>query len=84
MNLYTLYALADGIGRVRAWLWNPDDPAHSVAHPMPTDEGTELMIDLESELLRVEALLNAVADGERPERGLANEVRGILVPAVRL
>ncbi len=82
MAPYELYTLADGVGQIRTWLWNPENPAQSVAHNMPTDEGTELMIDLETTLLRVETLLNAVADGERPAFGLAAEVRGILIPAV--
>jgi hypothetical protein len=83
MNPYTLYTLADGVGRIRSWLWNPADPEHSVAHNMATDAGTELMIDLETTLLRVETLLNAVADGERSEHGLMNEVRGLLTLAVQ-
>lgn len=83
MNPYDLYALADGIGQLRTWLWNPENPEHSVAHKMATDEGTERMIDLESDLLRVEHLLNTVADGDRPAFGLMNEARGLLLPAVR-
>jgi hypothetical protein len=82
MTPYELYALAGGIGIIRTWLWNPENPAQSVAHNMVTDAGTELMIDLESTLLRVEHLLNAVADGERPAFGLAAEVKGILTPVI--
>ena len=83
MNPHQLLLATDAINAVRQWLYNPNDPNNSVAHRMPTDEGTERMLRLELDLLRIEEMVGAVADGERPEFGLLNEVRGLLVLAVR-
>ena len=83
LTSYDLLKLAGGINRLRQWIYNPINPANSRAHLMPTDEGTERMIALDCDLLRVETLLEEVADGEVLAFGLAAQVKGILIPAVR-
>ena len=71
-----LLCATDTIFDTRQWLTG-------IAERMPTDEGTEAMIRLELDLLRVEDMVGDEADAPEPTPGFMNQVSGILVPAVR-